>query len=612
MTASLPIEALEVDGWLAQLKSLEHQGECFRAYDLAMQGLARWPNEFRLAHRAVLALCNAGATGLARKRYAELGLAAQADLDCITLDARIHKAEGLAARGDARALALRRAADRYRDAWQFALREQPETAYFPGINYATTEFLLDVHSTTTRTLATRVQAQVTELLRSDAENYWLWATAIEAALLLRDDERVRECLPRALATGAQAHAQRASTMRQLREILAVSNRDDALIAALRPPLALHYTGLLPVAAHRQRGMRRDEEAGIAERIAAALSARGIGGAYGALAAGSDILFAEQAQRLGIPLHVVLPFVIDDFVRVSVAPFGTRWVDRFHQCLNAAATVRFATDDLYLGDDALFSHGSRMAMGLAVLSAAQLATSALQLAVWDGVDPGTDIGTVADMRIWREAGRAQELILIDPPVEGVAPASRSHSDCNPLRRQARTMLFGDLKHFSLLRDHQIPAFNSVVLKAVGTTLDRFHNRILFVNSWGDGLFIVFADPADAAAAALALQHAMSKIDLAAHDLPKTLGLRIGGHFGPAYCLDDPVQRRPNFFGAQVTRAARIEPVTPEGCVYVTEPFAAALALTHESEFACEYVGMTEAAKSYGAMRMFLLRAKGTPP
>jgi hypothetical protein len=66
------------------------------------------------------------------------------------------------------------------------------------------------------------------------------------------------------------------------------------------------------------------------------------------------------------------------------------------------------------------------------------------------------------------------------------------------------------------------------------------------------------------------------------------------------------KRDNFFGAHVSRAARIEPVTPERCVYVTETLAAVLALYNASEFECDYVGMTQTAKRYGKMRMFLLR------
>jgi class 3 adenylate cyclase len=89
----------------------------------------------------------------------------------------------------------------------------------------------------------------------------------------------------------------------------------------------------------------------------------------------------------------------------------------------------------------------------------------------------------------------------------------------------------------------------------------------------------------------------------------MALRIGLHLGPAYTAHDPILLRDNFFGAHVSRAARIEPVTPLGCIYVTETMAAVLALHNAEFFSCEYVGMTEAAKSYGQMRMFLLRRAG---
>jgi class 3 adenylate cyclase len=57
---------------------------------------------------------------------------------------------------------------------------------------------------------------------------------------------------------------------------------------------------------------------------------------------------------------------------------------------------------------------------------------------------------------------------------------------------------------------------------------------------------------------------------------------------------------------VSRTARIEPVTPPGAVYVTEPFAAALMLETDHDFACDYVGHMPAAKDYGRLRMYRLR------
>ena len=117
--------------------------------------------------------------------------------------------------------------------------------------------------------------------------------------------------------------------------------------------------------------------------------------------------------------------------------------------------------------------------------------------------------------------------------------------------------------------------------------------------------MFDDTGKAAECALQLQEGVGRIDLTAAGFPADMGLRVGLHLGPIYGAHDPILKRENFYGAQVNRTARIEPVTPEGCVYVTETMAAVLALHNADAFTCEYVGMTEAAKRYGAMRMFLL-------
>ena len=68
--------------------------------------------------------------------------------------------------------------------------------------------------------------------------------------------------------------------------------------------------------------------------------------------------------------------------------------------------------------------------------------------------------------------------------------------------------------------------------------------------------------------------MTEVDKLASGLPDDMTLRIGLHLGPVYtrARPDPAMHD-NFFGAHVSRAARIEPVTPPGCVYVTETMAA---------------------------------------
>src|SRR5262249_34079736 len=113
-------------------------------------------------------------------------------------------------------------------------------------------------------------------------------------------------------------------------------------------------------------------------------------------------------------NLSMPFDIVEFKRVSVAPAGERWLERFDKCLKAAQTITYATTDEYLGDDSLFGYASRIAMGLASLRARFLDTSARQIAVWDGGGVGgidRTAGAAADVKLWRSLGL--EVEVIDP-------------------------------------------------------------------------------------------------------------------------------------------------------------------------------------------------------
>ncbi len=95
-------------------------------------------------------------------------------------------------------------------------------------------------------------------------------------------------------------------------------------------------------------------------------------------------------------------------------------------------------------------------------------------------------------------------------------------------------------------------------------------------------------------------------MAADGLPSHLALRLGGHVGPVFPTYDPLLQEQAFMGSHVSRTARIEPVTPPGAVYVTEAFAAALALSGSQGLTCDYVGHMAAAKGYRHLRMYRLR------
>jgi class 3 adenylate cyclase/tetratricopeptide (TPR) repeat protein len=602
------------EGRLKDVKTFFNHGEFFRAYDLAAEALELFPGNVAFAHRAVLSLANAGATALALGKYYEFGLDKRLEPDVRSLLGRLKKDQAFAETGEARTVMFREGRAVYESAFRTATVAHDPEAYYPAINAATLAlFAGDAEA------AGRLAGKVLDLLEpriasldegAAADRYWVLATALEAHLVRGDLDAARGLVDQVVAASGGDYAALATTGRQLERIVQAKKLDSSVLGAFEPPTVVHFLGNMIAPPGQNGRFRAVQEATVAADIAALLEGVRVGAAYGSLASGADILFAEALLRQGVALNIVLPFATADFIGHSVRPAGEAWVRRFEACLAAAKTVRFATEDAYLGDDQLFTYCSSLAMGLASLCARHMHAPLMQLAVWDGVvNEGVIAGTAADMSAWREAGHPVRIVPVGPDANVEKLPPRHRPKVAPGRRDMRAMLFGDIHGFSKLTDAQLPSFTEKIMGTLGEVARRHEHHIAFVNTWGDGIFVVFHDAGRAAACALDMQDAMSGIDLKAAALPETLKLRLGGHLGPVYELDDPVTDRPNYYGAHVSRAARIEPITPEGCVYVTETFAAVLALYNADQFSCDYVGNTEMAKHYGRLRMFLLRHGG---
>jgi hypothetical protein len=592
--------------WLDAVKREERRGELLAAFDLAERGLDDHPDDLPLKHRAVLALARAGATEEAARRFEEYGLAGVPDEDIAALRARIAKDTALATTGARRQRLAARAAELYG-----AIADRTG-GYYPAINAATL-WLIAGKADRSRGLATTV---LDLLARAGEESYYAAATEVEARLLLGEGEAAREALERAAAQCGDDYGALATTRRQLRTICEVQGSDPALLSPLAGPAIVHFCG------HRIAGElgegRFPPEAvqSVATRFAEVVRRHPAGFAYGSLASGADIMWAETLLAAGSELHVVLPFARDEFINLSVRPAGARWVERFQSCLDAATVVDYATGDAFLGDDVLFRYCSELAMGLALLRGRYLDAEVRQLALWDGGPPEGTAGTSIDVATWRRAGRPITIVSPDggaPAVDEVGqpraaapPSPSAGAGDGRSGRVVRAMLFGDVKGFSKLTDEQLPVFSRLFLGAFADAVNRHRGDVWHRNTWGDALYVVLSDASTAAACALELQDALAQLDLEAEGLPRTLALRLGGHVGPVFPTYDPVLETQGFMGSHVSRTARIEPVTPPGAVYVTEPFAAALVLADRREFTCDYVGHMMAAKDYGRLRMYRLR------
>ena len=601
-----------LESWKDAVRREERRGELLAAFDLAERGLDQHPDDVWLEHRAVLALARAGASGEAERRFESYGLGRVEDEDVAALRARIAKDLAVAAEEPQRRRLARHAGELY---GAIAARTK---GYYPAINAATMS-LLAGEEARSRELA----ALVLGALGNGAEaSYYAAATEAEAHLLLGEQAAARAALHTAAERHGGDHGALASTRRQLRLICELTGVEQDLLEELAGPTVVHFCG------HRIGGggeggavISGEAQAAVATRIAQAVRHHRAGYAYGSLASGADIMWAEALLEAGSELHVVLPFAREEFVARSVEPAGAEWVRRFARCMDAANTLRYATEDAYLGDDILFRYGSELAMGLALLRARYLDAEARQLAVWDGAPARAAAGTALDIGTWRRTGGSVTAITPDGAatreldasvpslanVQAAPPAAAVRDgDCG---RVVRAMLFGDIKGFSKLTDEQLPSFAPTVLGAFAEVLDAHGEAVGYRNTWGDAVYVVLSSAPAAAACALDLQDAMAAIDLESVGLPMHLALRLGGHLGPVFPAWDPVLGEIGFMGSHVSRTARIEPVTPPTDVYVTEPFAAALVLDGAHEFACEYVGHMPAAKDYGRLRMYRLRRVG---
>jgi class 3 adenylate cyclase len=360
------------------------------------------------------------------------------------------------------------------------------------------------------------------------------------------------------------------------------------------------------------------EESVAAAVAARLDRLSVGFAYGSLACGSDLLFAEACLARNSELNVDLPFAIDEFKRHSVARGGAAWVDRFERVRAKARTITYATESEYLGDEMLFAYGSQLAMGLALLRAQNLEASALQLAIWDGGATSGRAGTSIDIRTWEKNGRKTEIIDLNitrpsgtrPPSHPVVSedGSRVLTDWKygDVTRELHAIMFGDVVGFSQVPERLLPQFQKHFMGRISATLDEFGDQVLYRNSWGDAIYAILDSAEAGARCALEIQNALKELSLRQLGFTHPLELRLAVHYGPIFRGRDFLTKSETFFGAHVTRAARIEPVTPPGEVFVTEAMAAALALSGAGSVRPEYVGNTQLAKNYGSLRMYVLR------
>ena len=255
-------------------------------------------------------------TGAIRRAWAEFTEAGLdklvADPEALTLKGRLLKDRARMSAGDARARLFLQSAKAY----AAAAKLHPDS--YPLINAATMSLFAGEHRQ-----MEHLAREVLDLQERGAgigeTPYWHEATRAEALLLLGQGKEAETALANAVRHAPMAWEDHATSLRQFREISSALNIDIAWLSRFSPPPSLHFGGMMGIAPNDENARHL-----IADRV----METGPGFAFGALAAGADILIAETLMTAKADLHLILPARPHIFKSQSVEPYGGTWGQRF--------------------------------------------------------------------------------------------------------------------------------------------------------------------------------------------------------------------------------------------------------------------------------------------
>ncbi len=585
----------ELSEAIAEVERMVKKAELISAFDLASRHVETFPDSERLKQLAVLALARAGATDRAMHRFHDWKLDRSSDTDVLALEGRLLKDAALKLEGAPRRSALLQAAAVYKGVFD----KKPD--YYPAINWASLTFLGGRKKEAAK-IAARVLADPQV---ANASDLWSLSTRAEANLLVGNIDLARKDLKAAAAFGDEGAG--STTRRQLRLILTEAGHAPAAIERILAPLApratVHYLGAESDSGAWGRYRKGTATVEARERIDAVLKKLNPGAVFGSLASPGEILFAEAAFKAGLELNVILPLPAPMFAGLVLKNAGKDWQSRFEACAAAAHRLDTIAEDPDSNDLTLGEHAARVAMGLTVQRAQHLDGKALQVILSDAAGDMPDSALTA---AWTKDKRRRQMVV----ALGRGPARpRRRKPVPP--RECCALVFGDMPGFSRLPDRFLPVFWETVMGTIGDVVAEKGEAVALKNTWGDAIHLVVPDIKCAAEICLAVQTRLSAIDGSVLGRDEAPTMRIGAHYGPVFTDWDPIIGRGTFYGRSLSRAARIEPITPPGAVFVTEAFAAVLLLETHGEFTCNYVGQVPLAKSYGTFRMYEMTAETAP-
>jgi len=606
-------------------KILRRKGDSLAAYDAVESGLSRWPQDVELLQLKALVLADLGVLAPAREILLRLTAAGHDDEETLGILARTYKEEWLQSRNrQSKRESLKLAFATYRRCFDIT------GGYYPGINAANLAVLMGKYATARRIAAAVCQDCLNRLNdpgeRHHAE-YYLTATLAEAYLILNDYEKAHKYYRRTGLLGKELYQDLQATRKNARFLIDHLGIDGAGIEkALRLPAVavLISDGLT---SHDRPGRKSGAELSgnidaSVQRLSRLFYKKGIGIGFSSAKAGYDLCFLKALREKGAEAYIVMPFNREMFVPACLEKKdGSVWKGIFEErfsALESEERVSYASEWPIGKARDIFFYANQYLVGLAMLKARQLDTELWLISAAGAGAAIEESPTHETLRWLKSVGYAGKTMAI-PTSRFARTSKEGEKETCPWEEapdksfptHIMAIFFADVVGYSKMHEGYVPLFVKEFMGAVADCINRSDYRPETRNTWGDAFYFIFRNLRAAGVFALDVADIVSRTSWEERGLPQDLNLRISLHAGPVFHCQDPVTGREMYTGGHVSRAARIEPVTPPGQVYCSQAFAALAAASQIREFSCEYVGKVNYAKGYGKFSTYRVRRNCGP-
>lgn len=468
--------------------------------------------------------------------------------------------------------------------------------YYPGINAATMAVVRG-ELEAGKKIAAQVQQICQTALQQGDLSYWNLATLGEATLILGQTGEAARFYSQAVEAAPDNIDSISATRRQAIVLTEKLGLDDSAILDALPVAPVVVFAGPPCWKDDQIHLPEiEDEVDLRNKFREQIRQSGYKVGYATGTGVGDLLFLETLIEENGSAHLILPAPADDLLRLAncFGPRGEAWAARLHHVLAQASEVTVVSRDLGSANPEVFHYSNRMMVGAASLKSKSLGTSLewVELQSTDSEASGEPI----------DKGFFSQVIRI--PAVKLNWGTSIPTSTDGLKSEVKGILFADLKAYSKMPESEVPLYVSKFLSEAGALCDA-EPSIQFRNSWGDAFYLVFDSVPAAARFAKRLRSFVTDTDWREHGFSQNFEIRISLHAGPLFIFEDPVLHTQTYSGQHTSRGARIEPITDEGQIFVSEPFACLAAGENAADLEFEYLGRRSLSKKYGEEGLFML-------